>query len=149
MIEAIFRSRKIFQRMLNYCTYRISCTFQLLVFFFITMVSLQPKNYSCSGDGYDYDNLPKAFALPVICLVIITILNDGTIISIAYDRVTVSKSPEQWNLVFVFIKSTILGGIAFTSSIIVTLTELNNMEYGTHNEFSGRLELRTQLMESF
>ena len=29
--QAIFRSRKIFQRMRNYCLYRISCTIQLLV----------------------------------------------------------------------------------------------------------------------
>jgi magnesium-transporting ATPase (P-type) len=37
IIDAIFRSRKIFQRMRNYCIYRISCTLQLLFFFFFAI----------------------------------------------------------------------------------------------------------------
>ena len=38
--QAIFRSRKIFQRMRNYCIYRIACTLQLIFFFFLAIISL-------------------------------------------------------------------------------------------------------------
>ena len=37
---------------------------------------------------------PRTFAIPVIALIFITLLNDGTIISIAYDHVEPSKLPE-------------------------------------------------------
>ena len=128
IIEAIYRARKIFQRMLNYCTYRIACTFQLLIFFFVAMVAIDPSGYPCGGNGYHCGDVPNTFALPVIAIVIITLLNDGTIISIAYDRVTVSKKPEKWNLPLVFANACLLGGIAFISSIILLLMGMNNME---------------------
>ena len=41
--------------------------------------------------------IPKSFNLPVIALVVIVILNDATIISIAYDHVKPSTLPERWN----------------------------------------------------
>ena len=44
IIDAIFRSRKIFQRMRNYCIYRISCTIQLLFFFFFAILTINPTS---------------------------------------------------------------------------------------------------------
>ena len=132
IIEAIFRARKIFQRIMNYVTYRIACTFQLLMFFFVTMVSINPKkDFSTSDD----DDLPNTFALPVMTLVIITVLNDGTIISIAYDNVTVSKKPEKWNLTVIYINAVQLGGIAFISSIILLLLGLDHLNSNDPNSF--------------
>ena len=135
IIEAIYRARKIFQRMKNFCTYRVACTIQLLIFFFITMCSLNPKDtYTCKGvDGCD--DVPNTFSLPVVALVIITVLNDGTIISIAYDRVTVSKKPDKWNLFLIYANACTLGGIAFVSSIILLLLGLDNMDSSKPNEF--------------
>jgi H+-transporting ATPase len=133
IIEAVYRARKIFQRMQNYCIYRIACTLQLLIFFFISMVSIDPTNYhynKCwNSDYYSPKKISSVFTLPVITLVIITILNDGTIISIAYDKVTVSKTPNKWNLYLIFSISLLLGGIAFFSSLIILLLGLTNM-YG-------------------
>ncbi|OMJ78748.1 hypothetical protein SteCoe_21359 [Stentor coeruleus] len=134
IIEAIYRARKIFQRMKNFCTYRIACTIQLLIFFFISMCSLKPDDYSCHGVG-DCGDVPNTFSLPVVALVIITVLNDGTIISIAYDRVTVSKKPDQWNLLLIYINACTLGGIAFISSIILLLCGLDNMHASDPNSF--------------
>jgi len=42
IIDAIFESRKIFQRMRNYIIYRIACTIQLLVFFFLAILLIDP-----------------------------------------------------------------------------------------------------------
>ena len=142
IIEAIYRSRKIFQRMLNYCKYRISCTFQLLMFFFVAMVAIDPKNYTCDDNGSDKCDRPKVFALPVITIVIITLLNDGTIISIAYDKVTASKKPEKWDLPLVFIISSLLGFVNFISSLILLLLSLNNMK-GHHSSFFKAFDIDT------
>jgi len=52
-------------------------------------------------------------------LVTIVILNDGTIISVAFDNVTPSKSPEEWNMTVVVIISSVVGFVALISSIIL------------------------------
>lgn len=76
--------------MKTFINYRIAATLQLLVFFFIAVLTLHPNDFS--------DNFPKFFKMPVIMLMLITLLNDGTLISIGYDNVTPSKMPEKWNL---------------------------------------------------
>lgn len=132
IIEAIYRARKIFQRMNNYCIYRVACTVQLLFFFFLTMCSVNPdSDFTChyySSDSHYCHHIPNTFSLPVIAIVLITVLNDGTIISIAYDRVTVSKKPEKWNLPLMFFNASTCGGIALVSSIILLLTSLDNLD---------------------
>ena len=52
------------------------------------MVGMDPSAYTCVGHD-DCKDVPNTFSLPVIVLVLFTILNDGTIISIAYDRVRI------------------------------------------------------------
>ena len=104
--QAIFRSRKIFQRMRNYCLYRISCTIQLLCFFFFAIVAMEPNSDTFYGTKYldVYGNATcqidhnVAFTLPVLSLVVITILNDGTIITIAYDKVIPEDRPQKWDM---------------------------------------------------
>lgn len=46
VIEAIIIARCIFQRMKNFINYRISATLQLLVFFFIAVITLHPNTYA-------------------------------------------------------------------------------------------------------
>ncbi|CAG9326378.1 unnamed protein product [Blepharisma stoltei] len=131
IIEAIYRARKIFQRMNNYCIYRVACTVQLLLFFFITMCSVNPdSDFTCHyhDDKSECKHIPNTFTLPVIAIVLITVLNDGTIVSIAYDRVTVSKKPERWNLTLMFFNAVTCGTIALVSSIILLLTSLDNLD---------------------
>ena len=79
IIDGILLSRQIFQRMKNYCVYRISCTIWILFFFAITI---------CFYD----------FQIPVFVIVLISLINDGTIITIAYDNVLTSARPEKWDL---------------------------------------------------
>ena len=79
IIMGINIAREIFQRMKNYCIYRISATIQILFFFLMSIIVFD-------------------FQLPVFVIVLISIINDGTIITIAYDNVKVSPRPEKWNL---------------------------------------------------
>ena len=93
IIDAIFESRKIFQRMRNYIIYRIACTIQLLFFFFFAVLTVEPDGPYFYARNYPFDASgrvatgPRAlehageFTLPVISLVIITILNDGCMVS--------------------------------------------------------------------
>jgi H+-transporting ATPase len=146
IIDAIFRSRKIFQRMRNYCIYRISCTLQLLFFFFFAIMSIDPTagnfwngsgvrdrgsatcgpdtngqimpNEDCAGD--------YSFTLPVISLVIITILNDGTMITIAHDKVIPEKRPQKWAMFEVTVVSCVLGAVACLSSMIMLVLVLHS-----------------------
>jgi H+-transporting ATPase len=170
IIEAIILSRKIFHRMKNYVTYRIACTIQLLLFFFIAILSFHPddfqdmdlnrhhqhhghhKNYfdfnsqtmvnpfvgqqnftattsapvsTTTGSGPNFA-LPSYFKLPVIALVLITILNDGTIITIAYDNVVPGSEPEKWHLRRVYLESALLGGVACVSSLVLLWIAMNS-----------------------
>jgi H+-transporting ATPase len=99
IIRAIIISRQIVQRMKNYLIYRISVTVQLLLFFFMGALFMSPARYNQEKEETDEDSWPDVFALPVSAVVIITILNDGTIISIAYDNVLACKQPEKWHIV--------------------------------------------------
>jgi len=130
IIDAIFRSRKIFQRMRNYCIYRISCTLQLLFFFFFAIIAFEPTtayfygpvpaiNY---GPAFDLDmSHGSAFTLPVISLVIITILNDGTMITISHDKVIPEKRPQRWAMFEVTVVSLVLALVACISSLILLM----------------------------
>jgi H+-transporting ATPase len=125
IIDAIFRSRKIFQRMRNYCVYRISCTLQLLFFFFFAIICFDPSSsyfYGTVAPGINPDlDRPAAFTLPVLSLVIITILNDGTMITISHDKVIPEKIPQRWAMFEVSVISIVLSLVACLSSLILLL----------------------------
>ena len=73
---------------------RIACTLQLLLFYFSAIFALHPHAYLGEHD-------PTAlhfFKMPVLFLMLITVLNDGTLITVAYDNVNFAKEPEKWNL---------------------------------------------------
>eukprot|EP00595_Chromulina_sp_UTEXLB2642_P003247 CAMPEP_0196763184 /NCGR_PEP_ID=MMETSP1095-20130614/3616_1 /TAXON_ID=96789 ORGANISM="Chromulina nebulosa, Strain UTEXLB2642" /NCGR_SAMPLE_ID=MMETSP1095 /ASSEMBLY_ACC=CAM_ASM_000446 /LENGTH=723 /DNA_ID=CAMNT_0042115873 /DNA_START=42 /DNA_END=2210 /DNA_ORIENTATION=- len=99
IVEGIIIARCIFQRMKNFITYRIAATLQLLVFFFIAVLALRPINFQPDNwqtiDGFG-EEWPNFFKMPVLMLMLITLLNDGTLISIGYDNVTPSKYPNVW-----------------------------------------------------
>jgi H+-transporting ATPase len=127
IVEGIIISRCIFQRMKNFITYRISATLQLLIFFFIAVLSLRPVDYmppGCPGGAecpsdFDTQAWPDFFRMPVLMLMLITLLNDGTLISIGYDNVKPSKYPNVWNLKAVFLLSSVLSFVALISSLFI------------------------------
>jgi H+-transporting ATPase len=67
--------------------------------------------------------------LPVVALILITLLNDGTIISIAYDRVKPSAQPETWHLRSLYCVAALLGAVACASSVM-----LLHLTLDSHNE---------------
>ena len=91
IIDAIKESRRIFQRMNNYAIYRIAETLRVLLF--ITAVIL----------------IFNFFPVTAIQIVMLALLNDGAILSIAYDNVRYKDQPEAWNMHLVLGIATVLG----------------------------------------
>jgi H+-transporting ATPase len=110
--------------MKNFVIYRVACTQQLLLFFFITCLYFNPHQVN-PRFGASY------FSIPVLALVSITILNDGTIVSVAYDNVQASTKPEKWRLVPLYIVSTSIGLTALASSIILLHLALHCSDEGS------------------
>ncbi len=93
IIDAIKESRRIFQRMNSYAIYRIAETLRVL--FFMTLAIL----------------IFNFYPLTAVMIVMLALLNDGAILSIAYDNVHYKDKPEAWNMRMVLGISTVLGVI--------------------------------------
>jgi len=106
-------AREIFQRIKNYLVYRVAVTYQLLMFFFLCIFAFVPADYGFEdADAQGVARLPNYFNLPVLGLVIIVILNDFSLISIAYDNVVASSIPETWTLKVTFATGVVIGSVA-------------------------------------
>jgi H+-transporting ATPase len=98
IIDAIKESRKIFQRMNSYAIYRIAETLRVL--FFMTLAIL----------------IFNFYPVTAVMIVMLALLNDGAILSIAYDNVHYRDQPEAWNMRVVLGISTVLGVIGVVSA---------------------------------
>src|SRR5579859_253357 len=93
IIDAIKESRKIFQRMNSYAIYRIAETIRVLLFMTLSILIF------------------NFYPLTAVMIVMLALLNDGAILSIAYDNVHYKDEPESWNMRLVM-------GVATTVSVI-------------------------------
>ncbi|KAM0952121.1 putative P-type H(+)-exporting transporter [Dioscorea sansibarensis] len=99
IISAVLTSRAIFQRMKNYTIYAVSITIRI-VFGFMLLA------------------LIWKFDFPPFMVLIIAILNDGTIMTISKDRVKPSPLPDSWKLAEIFATGIILGGYLAIMTVI-------------------------------
>ncbi|CAI0542527.1 unnamed protein product [Linum tenue] len=90
IVSAVLTSRAIFQRMKNYTIYAVSITIRI-VFGFLLVALIWKFDFS-----------------PFMVL-IIAILNDGTIMTISKDRVKPSPVPDSWKLNEIFATGIVLG----------------------------------------
>jgi H+-transporting ATPase len=101
ILTAIRQARQTFSRMTTYAIYRVAETIRLL--FFITASIL----------------LLGFFPVTPIMIVLIAILNDGSILTIAYDRAPVSAQPIRWRLGHVLRLAVALGLTGVVSSFVL------------------------------
>eukprot|EP00927_Polykrikos_kofoidii_P085518 TRINITY_DN9327_c1_g1_i1.p1 TRINITY_DN9327_c1_g1~~TRINITY_DN9327_c1_g1_i1.p1 ORF type:complete len:909 (+),score=223.15 TRINITY_DN9327_c1_g1_i1:174-2900(+) len=130
IVVALFTSRKIFQRMKNFVIYRVACTEQLLFFFFFSTLFFNPHERNPAWEA-------NFFTIPIIALVSITILNDGTIVSVAYDNVNSSVAPEKWNLFSLYVVSSAIGMTALLSSLLLLELVINCGDPASHWRMLG------------
>jgi H+-transporting ATPase len=93
IIDAIRESRRIFQRMNSYAIYRIAETLRVLLFMTLAILIF------------------NFYPLTAVMIVMLALLNDGAILSIAYDNVHYKDKPEAWNMRMVLGVATVLGVI--------------------------------------
>jgi len=126
IIHGIFIAREIFERIQNFITYRVAATLQLLWFFFIATFAFHPEDYPQPPNPDGGEKWPEFFQMPVLMLMLITLLNDGTLITIGYDNVKAAKSPCRWNLPATFLSSTVLGLVSCGSSLLLLYLMLDS-----------------------
>ena len=91
VIDAMKESRRIFQRMNSYAIYRIAETLRVLLFMTLAILAF------------------NFYPVTAVMIVILALLNDGAILSIAYDNVHYKHKPEAWDMRLVLGVATVLG----------------------------------------
>jgi len=135
IVDGIVIARQIFVRIRNFITYRIAATLQLLLFFFVAVFVFKPIEYeprTASIHNYtDVKPWPAYFHMPVLMLMLITLLNDGTLIAIGYDYAVAAKNPEKWNLPALFVVGSVLALVACVSSLLLLHFSLDSWREGS------------------
>ncbi|CAM6048858.1 unnamed protein product [Sphagnum compactum] len=99
IISAVLTSRAIFQRMKNYTIYAVSITIRIVLGFLLLALI------------WKFDFSP-------FMVLIIAILNDGTIMTISKDRVKPSPLPDSWKLKEIFATGIVLGAYLAMMTVI-------------------------------
>ncbi|KAK7462760.1 hypothetical protein VKT23_007345 [Stygiomarasmius scandens] len=108
IVHAIRGSRIIFQRMRNYSIYACAVTIRIVVCFAILAFAYQ-------------------FDFPPFMVLIIALLNDGTIMTLSVDRVLPSMTPDSWDLAEIFAYAVAYGLYLTLSTIalVIIIMETN------------------------
>jgi len=136
IVEGILIARRIWCRVRSFLTYRIAATLQLLTFFFIAVFAYRPneympKNWEKDPEFMDTTEWPPFFHMPVLMLMLITLLNDGTLITIGYDLAVAPKTPPKWNLPFLFSMAFVQAFVAMISSVNLLYILLHSWDEGS------------------
>ncbi|KAK7265244.1 hypothetical protein RJT34_32861 [Clitoria ternatea] len=135
IISAVLTSRAIFQRMKNYTIYAVSITIRIVFgFMFIALI-------------WKFDFSP-------FMVLIIAILNDGTIMTISKDRVKPSPLPDSWKLQEIFATGIVLGSYLALMTVIFfwAMKETHffpdkfNVRHLTHDEMMSALYLQVSII---
>lgn len=109
--DAIIESRKIFERIYTYSLYRISESYRLIV----TIAIL----------GIIY----RVYPLTALQIIIIALLNDIPIISLAFDRVKTANHPAKINVKQRFILSSLYGLVGIINSLLLFFIMRNVLHF--------------------
>ncbi|KAJ8748820.1 hypothetical protein K2173_011378 [Erythroxylum novogranatense] len=99
IISAVLTSRAIFQRMKNYTIYAVSITIRIVLGFMLLTVFWK-------------------FDFPPFMVLVIAILNDGTIMTISKDKVKPSPLPDSWKLSEIFATGVVLGSYMALMTVV-------------------------------
>ncbi len=101
IIQAVEESRRIFERMMTYTIYRIAMTISIMVFVVAAMLCY------------------IVFPLTAMMIIILALLDDIPIMTIAYDKAFLSPVPVRWEMNRVLTVSTVLGFLATIESFLL------------------------------
>ncbi|WP_345972429.1 HAD-IC family P-type ATPase [Sulfurimonas diazotrophicus] len=98
IVDAIKEARQIFERMKSYTIFRIAETIRVIIFMTLAIVL------------YDF------YPVTALMIIILALLNDIPIMTIAYDNTKVRQKPVRWDMREVFVLATWLGIAGVLSS---------------------------------
>ncbi|MDD4868070.1 MAG: plasma-membrane proton-efflux P-type ATPase [Mycobacterium sp.] len=101
IVHAIGLAREIFARLTSYATYRIAETIRVLLLITLAVVFM------------------NFFPVTAAMIVFLALLNDGAILSIAYDHVRGSAGPVKWDMRVVLTVATVLGVIGVVATFVL------------------------------
>ena len=103
IVNAIVEARKIFERITSYIYYRIAMTIAIMLVVVLSSVifNIQP--------------------LTAIMIVVLALLDDIPIMTIAYDNVRTGDSPVRWNMHHILVFSGLMGLMATAQSFGLVL----------------------------
>lgn len=113
IIQAIEEARRIFERMISYATFRITETMRVLLFMTLSILA------------FDF------YPVTPIMIVLLAILNDIPIMTIATDNVKTAAQPVRWDMKRVLTVASVLSVTGVISSFILYWYLRSETELGT------------------
>ena len=103
IIGAVEEARRIFERMNSYAIYRVTETIRIMIFVVLTIV------------------LYKFYPITTVLIILLALLNDLPIMTIAYDNTWLSPVPARWKMRRVLTVASTLGiiGVVETFGLLV------------------------------
>jgi H+-transporting ATPase len=112
IIDSIKEARKIFARMENYAIYRIAETMRVLFFLSLAIIIF------------------SFYPLTPVMIVILALLNDLPIMTIAYDNVRIAGKPVRWNMPEVIVVASLLGTTGVVASFLLFIIAIYVLHLG-------------------
>ncbi|RKY95515.1 MAG: metal-transporting ATPase, partial [Ignavibacteriae bacterium] len=101
IVDAIKQARIIFERMKSYAIFRVAETIRVIIFMTLSILVF------------------NFYPLTALMIIILALLNDIPILSIAYDNTKINENPVRWNNRELFGLSTLLGIAGVISSFLI------------------------------
>jgi H+-transporting ATPase len=99
--RAVEEARRIFERMTSYAVFRIAETIRVLLFMTLSIVVF------------------NFYPVTAVMIVLLALLNDFPIMTIAYDNAPVAEKPVRWDMHRVLTIATVLGMLGVISSFLL------------------------------
>lgn len=119
IIEAVEEARRIFERMNSYAVYRITETIRIMFFVVLAMIV------------YNF------YPITTVMIILLALLNDLPIITIAYDNTWLEPLPVRWNMRRVLTVATVLGlvGVVETFLLLILAKDYFHIAQGQLQSF--------------
>ncbi len=101
IIRAIEEARRIFERMNTYSIYRIALTIVIMIFVVVSILSF------------------NFYPISALMIIILALLDDIPIMTIAYDHTLLSKEPVKWDMRRVLYLSSVLGSVCVLETFLM------------------------------
>jgi len=101
IIKAVEEARRIFERMTSYAIYRITETIRIMFFMVLAML------------------VYNVYPITAIMIILLALLNDLPIMTIAYDNTWLDPQPVRWKMHSVLTISSVLGGIGVIETFLL------------------------------